>query len=69
MTRYSAKVVIDYDGKVSVDTKTKMTKSKENEMLRDVVWLQISDALRLYGLQTEVLEVRKVRDGKDTIDA
>ena len=61
--KFSAKVLIEYDGVIGVEPKTVMTQAKRNEMMRDVVWLQVDDALRLYGLKPQMIEVRKVQNG------
>lgn len=63
MPKFSAKIVIDYDGVIGVEPGTVVTTAKRNEMMRDVVWLQINDALTQYGLKPQVQEVRKVQNG------
>lgn len=69
MPKYTAKVVIHYDGEIGVEPHVRLTQAKRNEMMRDVVWIQVADALKLYGLDTEVVEVRRVQSGKSKIDA
>jgi hypothetical protein len=62
MPKFSAKVVIDYDGVIGVEPGTHVTTAKRNEMMRDVVWLQLNDALAQYGFKSEVSNVRKVQN-------
>jgi hypothetical protein len=57
---FTAKVLIKYDGVIGVEPGQRVTKAKANEMMRDVVGLQVGDALRQYGFSTQVLEVRRV---------
>jgi hypothetical protein len=62
MPKFTAKVVIDYDGQIGVEPGTIVTKAKRNEMMRDVVYLQLVDALRQYGLDPVIVEVRKMQN-------
>ncbi len=59
MPKFTAKVVVNYDDVLD----PKMTTAKRNELLRDMVFTDIKDALKIYGLENQVLEVRKVQNG------
>lgn len=59
MPKFTARVVVDYDDVLD----PKMTTAKRNELLRDMVFSDIKDALKIYGLDNQVLEVRKVQNG------
>lgn len=58
MPKFTARVVINYDDVLDPG----MTTAKRNELLRDMVYTDIKDALKLYGLENQVLEVRKAQN-------
>lgn len=60
--KYTVKVLVKYDGELGLEPGAIITKAKRNEMMRDVIGLQVGDALRQYGLSTQVLEIRKVQN-------
>ena len=57
---YRIKVLVKYDGELGLEPGATITKAKRNEMMRDLVALQVGDALRQYGFSAQVLETRKV---------
>jgi len=57
--KFTAKIVVDYDDVLDPN----MTKAKRNELLRDIVYADVKNALKTYGLESQVVEVRKTQNG------
>jgi hypothetical protein len=58
MYKFKVELEIDYDGELGVNRPgVPLSKSHKNALMREAVWLQVADAMGLYGLQTTVKSV------------
>ena len=65
MYKFKVEVEIDYDGELGIDRpEIPLSKSYKNALMRELVWLQVADAMAMYGLKTTVKSVVVAR-GKE----
>ena len=66
MFKFKVELEVETRGELPIENpQIPMSASHRNALMREAVWLQISDALRQYGLEPyNILSVVKVR-GKD----
>jgi hypothetical protein len=58
MYKFKVEVEIDYDGELGIDRPdVPLSKSHKNALMREAVWLQVADAMGMYGLKTTVKSV------------
>ena len=58
MYKFKVELEIDYDGELGVDRPgVPLSKSHKNALMREAVWLQVADAMAIYGLQAAVKSV------------
>jgi hypothetical protein len=58
MHKFKVGIEIDYDGELGVDRPERpLSKSHKNALMREAVWLQVADAMAIYGLQAAVKSV------------
>jgi hypothetical protein len=63
MYKFKVEVEIDYDGELGIDRPgVPLSKSHKNALMREAVWLQVADAMAIYGLKTTVKSVVVARD-------
>jgi hypothetical protein len=62
MYKFKVELEMDYDGKLGIDRPgVPLSKSHKNALMREAVWLQVADAMAMYGLTTTVKSVVVVR--------
>lgn len=67
MFKFKVEVEIDYDGELGIERPERpFSKSHKNALMREAVWLQVADAMAMYGLQTTVksVVVARAKEGK-----
>jgi hypothetical protein len=67
MFKFKVELEIDYDGELGIERPERpFSKSHKNALMREAVWLQVADAMGMYGLQTTVksVVVARAKDGK-----
>ena len=67
MFKFKVELEIDYDGELGIERPERpLSKSHKNALMREAVWLQVADAMAMYGLQTTVksVVVARAKDGK-----
>jgi hypothetical protein len=67
MFKFKVELEIDYDGELGIERPERpFSKSHKNALMREAVWLQVADAMAMYGLQTTVksVVVARAKDGK-----
>jgi hypothetical protein len=58
MFKFKVELEIDYDGELGIERPERpLSKSHKNALMREAVWLQVADAMAMYGLQTAVKSV------------
>jgi hypothetical protein len=58
MHKFKVEVEIDYDGELGLERPERpLSKSHKNALMREAVWLQVADAMAIYGLTTTVKSV------------
>ena len=58
MHKFKVELEINYDGIIGEErTDLPMSKSHKNALMRQAVWLQVADAMAIYGLTTTVKSV------------
>jgi hypothetical protein len=58
MPKFKVEIEIDYDGELGVERPERpLSKSHKNALMREAVWLQVADAMGMYGLTTAVKSV------------
>jgi hypothetical protein len=58
MFKFKVELEIDYDGELGIERPERpFSKSHKNALMREAVWLQVADAMAMYGLQTTVKSV------------
>jgi hypothetical protein len=58
MHKFKVEIEIDYDGIIGEErADLPMSKSHKNALMRQAVWLQVADAMAMYGLTTTVKSV------------
>ena len=58
MYKFKVEVEIDYDGELGIERpEVPLSKSHKNALMREAVWLQVADAMAIYGLQAAVKSV------------
>jgi hypothetical protein len=58
MHKFKVEIEIDYDGELGVERPERpLSKSHKNALMREAVWLQVADAMAMYGLTTTVKSV------------
>ncbi len=63
MYKFKVEVEIDYDGELGIDRPgVPLSKSHKNALMREAVWLQVADAMAIYGLKTTVKSVVVARE-------
>ena len=63
MHTFKVEIEIDYDGQLGIERpEVPLSKSYKNALMREAVWLQVADAMGLYGLKTTVKSVVVARD-------
>ena len=66
MYKFKVELEIDYDGELGVDRPgVPLSKSHKNALMREAVWLQVADAMAIYGLQAAVKSVVVARAKDD----
>ena len=66
MYKFKVEVEIDYDGELGIERpEVPLSKSHKNALMREAVWLQVADAMALYGLTTTVKSVVVARAKDD----
>jgi hypothetical protein len=67
MYKFKVEIEIDYDGELGVERSERpFSKSHKNALMREAVWLQVADAMAMYGLTTTVksVVVARAKEGK-----
>jgi hypothetical protein len=67
MHKFKVEIEIDYDGELGVERPERpLSKSHKNALMREAVWLQVADAMAIYGLTTTVksVVVARAKEGK-----
>jgi hypothetical protein len=67
MYKFKVEIEVDYDGILGVDRpEVPLSKSYKNALMREAVWLQVADAMAMYGLTTAVksVVVTRAKEGK-----
>ena len=67
MHKFKVEVEIDYDGELGIEKpEVPLSKSYKNALMREAVWLQVADAMAIYGLKTTVKSavVARGKEGK-----
>lgn len=67
MYKFKVEVEIDYDGELGIERpEVPLSKSHKNALMREAVWLQVADAMAIYGLKTTVksVVVARKKEGK-----
>jgi hypothetical protein len=63
MYKFKVEVEIDYDGELGIERpEVPLSKSHKNALMREAVWLQVADAMAIYGLKTTVKSVVVARE-------
>jgi hypothetical protein len=63
MYKFKVEIEIDYDGELGIERpEVPLSKSHKNALMREAVWLQVADAMAMYGLKTTVKSVVVARD-------
>ena len=63
MYKFKVEVEIDYDGELGIERPgVPLSKSHKNALMREAVWLQVADAMAIYGLKTTVKSVVVARE-------
>jgi hypothetical protein len=58
MDKFKVEIEIKYDGEIGVERPERpFSKSHKNALMREAVWLQVADAMAMYGLTTTVKSV------------
>jgi hypothetical protein len=58
MFKFKVELEIDYDGELGIERPERpFSKSHKNALMREAVWLQVADAMAIYGLQAAVKSV------------
>ena len=58
MFKFKVELEIDYDGELGIERPERpLSKSHKNALMREAVWLQVANAMAMYGLQTTVKSV------------
>ena len=58
MYKFKVELEMDYDGELGIDRPgVPLSKSHKNALMREAVWLQVADAMAIYGLTTTVKSV------------
>ena len=58
MYKFKVELEMDYDGNLGADRPgVPLSKSHKNALMREAVWLQVADAMAIYGLQAAVKSV------------
>jgi hypothetical protein len=58
MHKFKVEIEINYDGEIGVERPERpFSKSHKNALMREAVWLQVADAMAIYGLTTTVKSV------------
>lgn len=58
MHTFKVEIEIDYDGQLGIERpEVPLSKSHKNALMREAVWLQVADAMAMYGLTTTVKSV------------
>jgi hypothetical protein len=66
MYKFKVELEMDYDGELGIDRPgVPLSKSHKNALMREAVWLQVADAMALYGLTTTVKSVVVARAKED----
>lgn len=65
MFKFKVEIEVDYDGQLGIEKpEVPLSKSHKNALMREAVWLQVADAMAMYGLPTTVKSVVVAR-GKE----
>jgi hypothetical protein len=67
MYKFKIELEMDYDGELGIDRpEVPLSKSHKNALMREAVWLQVADAMAMYGLTTAVksVVVARAKEGK-----
>lgn len=63
MHKFKVEIEVDYDGELGVERpEVPLSKSHKNALMREAVWLQVADAMAMYGLPTTVKSVVFARE-------
>lgn len=63
MYKFKVEIEIDYDGELGIERpEVPLSKSHKNALMREAVWLQVADAMAIYGLKTTVKSVVVARE-------
>ena len=58
MYKFKVELEMDYDGELGIDRPgVPLSKSHKNALMREAVWLQVADAMAMYGVTTTVKSV------------
>ena len=58
MHKFKVEIEVDYDGQLGIERpEVPLSKSHKNALMREAVWLQVADAMAMYGLPTTVKSV------------
>lgn len=58
MYKFKVEIEVDYDGQLGIERpEVPLSKSHKNALMREAVWLQVADAMAMYGLPTTVKSV------------
>ena len=65
MHKFKVKIEVDYNEELGADRPDRpLSKSHKNALMREAVWLQVADAMAMYGLKTTIKSVVVTR-GKE----
>jgi hypothetical protein len=67
MYKFKVELEVNYEGELGVDRPgVPLSKSHKNALMREAVWLQVADAMAMYGLTTTVksVVVARAKEGK-----
>jgi hypothetical protein len=63
MHKFKVKIEVDYNEELGADRPDRpLSKSHKNALMREAVWLQVADAMAIYGLTTTVKSVVFARE-------
>ena len=63
MFKFRVEIEVDYDGELGIERpEVPLSKSHKNALMREAVWLQVADAMAMYGLKTTVKSVVVARE-------
>jgi hypothetical protein len=63
MYKFKVEIEIDYHGELGIERpEVPLSKSHKNALMREAMWLQVADAMAIYGLKTTVRSVVVARE-------